>query len=110
MCGLIRHLGTASWDTTWRLWDLETGAALLEQEGHSKEVHALAFQGDGALAASGGIDAIGAHAAAGALGAQCMRCVCFCTRKAAPWNCARFAACEICSMQRAMWRPGHNSA
>ena len=57
-----RHLGTASWDATWRLWDLETAACLLEQEGHSKEVHALAFQGDGALAASGGIDAIGAPA------------------------------------------------
>lgn len=59
---LSRHLGTASWDTTWRLWDLERGECLLEQEGHSKEVHALAFQGDGALAASGGIDAIGARA------------------------------------------------
>ena len=55
-----RHLGTASYDGTWRLWDVETGACLLEQEGHSRSVYALAFQGDGALAASGGLDAIGA--------------------------------------------------
>ena len=26
------HLATASFDLTWRLWDLETGAAILEQE------------------------------------------------------------------------------
>ncbi len=55
------HLGTASYDQTWRLWDLETGACLLEQEGHSRSVYTLAFQGDGTLAASGGLDAIGGH-------------------------------------------------
>ena len=55
-----RHLGTASYDGTWRLWDMERGYCLLEQEGHSRSVYALAFQGDGALAASGGLDAIGA--------------------------------------------------
>lgn len=55
-----RHLGTASFDQTWRLWDLETGDCLLEQEGHSRSVYTVAFQGDGALAASGGLDAIGA--------------------------------------------------
>ncbi len=54
-----RHLGTASFDQTWRLWDLETGDCLLEQEGHSRSVYALAFQRDGALAASGGLDAVG---------------------------------------------------
>jgi U4/U6 small nuclear ribonucleoprotein PRP4 len=53
------HLATASYDQTWRLWDLETGACLLEQEGHSRSVYAVTFQGDGALAASGGLDAIG---------------------------------------------------
>ncbi|KAL4445403.1 hypothetical protein ABPG77_011228 [Micractinium sp. CCAP 211/92] len=53
-----RHLGTASYDQTWRLWDVETGDCLLEQEGHSRAVYAVAFQGDGALAASGGMDAI----------------------------------------------------
>lgn len=54
-----RHLGTASFDQTWRLWDVESGACLQEQEGHSRAVYAVAFQNDGALAASGGMDAIG---------------------------------------------------
>ena len=31
----------------------------MEQEGHSRSVYAVAFQGDGALAASAGLDAIG---------------------------------------------------
>lgn len=53
------HVGSASFDGTWRLWDAEAGACLLEQEGHSREVYALAFHPDGALAASGGLDAIG---------------------------------------------------
>ncbi|PRW05847.1 U4 U6 small nuclear ribonucleo PRP4 [Chlorella sorokiniana] len=53
-----RHLGTASFDQTWRLWDVETGECLQEQEGHSRAVYAVAFQNDGALAASGGMDAI----------------------------------------------------
>lgn len=56
-----RHLGTASFDHTWRLWDLETGVCLQEQEGHSREVYTLAFHPDGSLAASGGMDGIGAR-------------------------------------------------
>ena len=32
------HVGSASFDGTWRLWDAEAGACLLEQEGHSREV------------------------------------------------------------------------
>lgn len=48
-----RYLGSASFDGTWRLWDVEAKSELLVQEGHSKEVYALAFQDDGALAASG---------------------------------------------------------
>ncbi|GEQ70061.1 hypothetical protein JCM33374_g3737 [Metschnikowia sp. JCM 33374] len=32
---------------------------LFEQEGHSKEVYAMAFHGDGSLLATGGLDAIG---------------------------------------------------
>lgn len=35
------------------MWDVESSKELLVQEGHSKEVYALAFQDDGALAASG---------------------------------------------------------
>jgi U4/U6 small nuclear ribonucleoprotein PRP4 len=50
---------TASFDMTWRLWDAETGACLLEQEGHSRSVYAVAFHPDGSLAASAGLDAIG---------------------------------------------------
>ena len=48
-----RYIGSASFDGTWRLWDAETHKELLVQEGHSKEVYALAFQDDGALVSSG---------------------------------------------------------
>lgn len=54
-----RHVASASFDTTWRLWDAETGTELLTQEGHSREVYSLEFQSDGALLCSGGLDAIG---------------------------------------------------
>lgn len=47
------YVGSASYDGTWRLWDVEKKKELLLQEGHSKEVFALAFQDDGSLAASG---------------------------------------------------------
>ena len=50
------HLGTCSFDRTWRLWDLTTEKCLLEQEGHSRPVYCLAFQCDGSLAVSGGLD------------------------------------------------------
>lgn len=52
-------LCTASFDTTWRLWDLETGKCLLLQEGHSKEVFSIDVHPDGALVASGGLDGNG---------------------------------------------------
>ena len=57
-CG--SYLGTASFDGTWRLWDVESGETILEQEGHSRAVYALAFHPDGSLALSGGLDAYGA--------------------------------------------------
>lgn len=47
------YLGSASFDGTWRLWDVATQKELMTQEGHSKEVYALTFQDDGALVASG---------------------------------------------------------
>eukprot|EP00775_Hariotina_reticulata_P005163 gene5163-5401_t len=53
------HLATASYDMTWRLWDLESGSCLVEQEGHSREVYAVAFHPDGSLAGSVGLDAYG---------------------------------------------------
>jgi U4/U6 small nuclear ribonucleoprotein PRP4 len=48
-----RFVGSASFDGTWRLWDVDTTQELLMQEGHSREVYALSFQGDGSLVASG---------------------------------------------------------
>lgn len=50
---------TASYDQTWRLWDIETGACLMEQEGHSRAVYGVAFHPDGSLAGSVGLDAYG---------------------------------------------------
>ena len=60
-----RHFATASYDKTWRLWDIErcsdaaAATELLLQEGHSCEVYALAVQGDGALLATGDLGGIG---------------------------------------------------
>jgi len=55
-----RFLASASYDGTWRLWDVERSTELLLQEGHSKELYSIAMQPhDGALIASGGLDAIG---------------------------------------------------
>lgn len=48
-----KYVGSASFDTSWRLWDVKTATELLLQEGHSKEVYAIDFQNDGALAVSG---------------------------------------------------------
>lgn len=53
------YLASASFDGTWRLWDVARAQELMLQEGHSREVYAIDFQGDGALVASGGLDAIG---------------------------------------------------
>lgn len=47
------YIASASFDTTWRLWDAETTQELLLQEGHSKEVYSVEFQNDGSLVASG---------------------------------------------------------
>lgn len=44
---------------TWRLWDIETGACLQEQEGHSRQVYSVAFHPDGSLVGSVGLDAYG---------------------------------------------------
>ncbi|KAG2051191.1 WD40 repeat-like protein, partial [Suillus hirtellus] len=47
-----RRMITGSDDTTLRLWDLETGNALMKMEGHSSEVRALAISRDGKVIAS----------------------------------------------------------
>jgi U4/U6 small nuclear ribonucleoprotein PRP4 len=54
-----KFIGTASFDTTWRLWDVETQKEVLLQEGHSREVFTIGFQNDGALVASAGLDSVG---------------------------------------------------
>ena len=51
------HLATASFDMTWRLWDLESGVCILDQEdGHTRPVYGVCFNGDGSLAVSAGLD------------------------------------------------------
>lgn len=58
MCRVAFHpsgdyVASASFDTTWRLWDIKTSKELMQQEGHSKEVFTVEFQDDGALIVSG---------------------------------------------------------
>ncbi len=53
------YLASASFDYSWRLWDVERGRELQLQEGHSKQVYAVACHSDGGLVATGGMDAIG---------------------------------------------------
>ncbi|KAI3838829.1 hypothetical protein MKX03_002605 [Papaver bracteatum] len=53
-----KYVGTASFDKSWRLWDIETGVELLYQEGHSRGVYGICFHHDGSLAASCGLDSI----------------------------------------------------
>ncbi|CAA7057093.1 unnamed protein product [Microthlaspi erraticum] len=57
-CSVLVLPTRTNFDKTWRLWDVNTGAELLLQEGHSRSVYGLAFQQDGALAASSGLDAL----------------------------------------------------
>lgn len=54
-----RFLGTACYDQSWRLWDLEQKQEVLHQEGHSKGVHSIAFQVDGSVCVTGGLDCFG---------------------------------------------------
>lgn len=54
-----RFLGTACYDHSWRLWDLEQKQEVLHQEGHSKGVHSIAFQLDGSVCVTGGTDCFG---------------------------------------------------
>ncbi len=50
---LGKHLATTSFDSTWKLWDLETQKLLLTQTGHSRGTYAIAFHPDGSLVATG---------------------------------------------------------
>ena len=51
-----RHLASASWDGTVRLWDPATGALLAALSGHGAQVTAVAFSPDGRQLASAGRD------------------------------------------------------
>lgn len=48
-----RFLGTACYDNSWRLWDLEQKQEVLHQEGHAKAVHCISFQTDGSVCVTG---------------------------------------------------------
>ncbi|MCL4145045.1 UNVERIFIED_CONTAM: hypothetical protein GTU68_038566 [Idotea baltica] len=54
-----RFIGACVHDNSWRLWDLQAEEEVLFQEGHSKPVYCIGFQKDGALSATGGMDAFG---------------------------------------------------
>ena len=48
-----RHLASASWDSTIRLWEVLTGAEIAKFTGHSEHVVSVAFSQDGTRLASG---------------------------------------------------------
>ncbi|CAL8106283.1 unnamed protein product [Calicophoron daubneyi] len=51
-----RFLGTACFDLSWRLWDLEVCEEVLHQEGHSKPVYDVVFHPDGSLVLTTSLD------------------------------------------------------
>ena len=51
-----RLLASASWDTTVKLWDVDSGQMVNEFKGHSGYVNSVAFRPDGRLLASGSWD------------------------------------------------------
>jgi U4/U6 small nuclear ribonucleoprotein PRP4 len=53
-----RFLGSTSDDMTWKLFDLEVGKEILDQEGHSRGVFGISFHIDGSIVATGGNDKI----------------------------------------------------
>ena len=54
-----KYAASASFDMTWRLWDVNTSKELLLQEGHAKEVYCISMQNDGSLVCSAGLDSTG---------------------------------------------------
>lgn len=55
-----KYVVSTSFDQTWKLWDIENSQeALVQQEGHSKEVFCGSFHPDGGLLSTGGLDALG---------------------------------------------------
>ncbi|CAD6184479.1 unnamed protein product [Caenorhabditis auriculariae] len=53
------HLATACFDSSWRMFDVETKDELLFQEGHAKAVSDVAFHPDGSVALTAGHDCYG---------------------------------------------------
>lgn len=53
-----KYFATASFDSTWKLWDYERRTELLHQEGHAKAVYGCKFHPDGSLLATAGLDSI----------------------------------------------------
>lgn len=53
-----KYIGSASYDLTWRLWDVQVGRELLVQEGHAKDIFSIKFHPDGSLCATAGYDSI----------------------------------------------------
>jgi WD40 repeat protein len=51
-----RRLATASYDTTGRIWSVETGQSEAVLRGHVKEVHCVAWRPDGQVVATGSYD------------------------------------------------------
>jgi U4/U6 small nuclear ribonucleoprotein PRP4 len=57
--GMGAHAITTSFDTSWRLWDIETSTSLLVQDGHARPVYGLAVHPDGSLVATGDLSGNG---------------------------------------------------
>lgn len=53
-----KYFATASFDSTWKLWDYEKRTELLHQEGHAKAVYGCRFHPDGSLLATSGLDSV----------------------------------------------------
>ena len=47
------YLATASFDKTWKLWDLQSEKAILTQDGHAYEVYGVTFNNDGSIFSTG---------------------------------------------------------
>eukprot|EP00808_Paulinella_micropora_P004473 g44364.t1 len=58
LCRLAWHpsgrlVATSSFDTTWRLWDVEAGRSVLCQTGHSRALYGIGMHPDGTLLVTG---------------------------------------------------------